>query len=459
VTSVPFPGAHETIAAVATAPGRGALAVVRLSGPQALLIARRVVARLEAAQPRVAQLAIVHHPEDDSRHIDEALVTVFPRPHSYTGEDVVELSVHGGAITPTLVMGALLAAGARQALPGEFTRRAVANGRMDLLQAEAVGDLIDARSRMAHRAALLQLEGGLSQRAHILREAVLHLESLIAYDIDFPEEDEGRVDPKRVQTALHDTLQSLDELLGTADTGEVLRDGALVVIGGAPNAGKSSLFNALVGRDRAIVTDVPGTTRDAVEVAIEIGEWPVRLIDTAGLRDTTDVVERIGVEISERYLADADLVLLCAEQSADLPNLMTRVEGLTSASILAIRTKADLSDIAMPAPAPFPIISVSARSGTGISELVRELGRRFGDRFTIADREAPILTRDRHRSAVSSARSELLAFRDAWQNDRVPIVVAAVHLREASYHLSELIGTVDVEDVLDRVFSTFCVGK
>lgn len=397
---------------------------------------------------------------NDGALLDQALVTYFPAPYSYTGDDVVELSVHGGAVTPTLVLQALIAAGARQALPGEFTRRAVLNGRMDLLQAEAVGDLIDARSRMAHHVAIAQLDGGLSARAQSLRDAILELEALIAYDIDFPEEDEGAIAPERVTAALEDVLSALDRLLRTAATGEVLRDGILVVIGGAPNAGKSSLFNALVGHDRAIVTDIPGTTRDAVEARIEISEWPVRLVDTAGLRETTDVVERIGVEISERYLADADLVLLCAERSAELPVLAERVARLTKAQLLSVRTKADLSDPGrLDGASSLPVWEVSAHSGEGLPALVQGIVSRFAKDFSAAEREAPILTRERHRAAVSRAREELRAFQVAWEQGGVPTVMAAVHLREASHQLAELIGSVDVEDVLDRVFASFCVGK
>lgn len=453
-----FPGGEDTIAAIATATGRGAIAVIRLSGPRAHAIARQLAPSLADREPRCAHLSAVREPTDGTL-LDQALVTFFPGPHSYTGEDVVELSVHGGAVTPTLVLQALIAAGARQALPGEFTRRAVLNGRMDLLQAEAVGDLIDARSRMAHRVAMGQLEGGLSVRAQALRDAILDLEGLIAYDIDFPEEDEGTIAPERVAAALQTVMSALDELLVTAATGEVLRDGILVVIGGAPNAGKSSLFNALVGHDRAIVTDIPGTTRDAVEARIEIAEWPVRLVDTAGLRETADVVERIGVEISERYLADADLVLLCAEDAAELPVLTERVERLTRAPLIAVHTKADLPKGPSDPPSALPVWEVSAHTGAGVPALIQGMVGRFGEDFTVPEREAPILTRERHTAAVRRAREELRAFQVVWEQGSVPMVMAAVHLREASHQLAELIGTVDVEAVLDRVFARFCVGK
>ena len=452
-----LPGADDTIAAIATAPGRGAIAIVRMSGRQALDIASHVIPGFATHAPRVARLASVRHPTEGTL-LDEALVTLFLHPHSYTGEDVVEISVHGGALVPALVLSALIAAGARQALPGEFTRRAVANGRMDLLQAEAVADLIDARSRMAHRVALVQLEGGLSRRAVGLRDAVLELEALIAYDIDFPEEDEGSVDRNRITHALARTVSALDELLATGDTGEMLRQGALVVIGGAPNAGKSSLFNALVGHERAIVTDIAGTTRDAIEATVELRAWPVRLVDTAGLRESTDIVERLGIEISERYLANADVVLLCAEHTGELDLLMDRARTMTSAVILPVLTKADLRakvvDVALAG-----AVGVSAVTGAGLDQLIARIALQLSERFGPGVSEAPLLTRDRHRDAVTAARAELSAFREAWEKNDPPSSVAAIHLREAAHHLGELIGSIDVEDVLGRVFSSFCVGK
>jgi tRNA modification GTPase len=452
VTSSLLPNSDDTIAAIATAPGRGAIALVRISGPHAKQVARRVIHDWDQVEPRRVRRVSIIHPSE-GRSIDHGLVTLFEGPASYTGDDVVELSVHGGAMVPVLVLEALIAAGARQALPGEFTRRAVANGRMDLLQAEAVADLVDARSQLGHGVALRQLEGGLSKRATALRESILDLEAMIAYDIDFPEEDQGTVDRGRVDALLEKTVTELDMLLGTAEAGEMIREGALVVIGGAPNAGKSSLFNALLGRQRAIVTDIPGTTRDAIEATIEIHTWPVRLVDTAGLREAKDVVERLGIEISERYLADADVVILCGETGDELILLRDRIRPLVTAPVLLAQTKADLRP--GHANAGIPVSSVT---GEGLDALSEAIGGALGDRFG-AIREAPMLTRARHREGVNAARHELVAFRTAWTHGDPPSSVAAVHLRQAAHHLAELIGSVDVEDVLGRVFSTFCVGK
>lgn len=484
-----LPGAEDTIAAIATASGRGALAVVRMSGPRAHEIAERVLEPWRPS-PRHAYRATLRHP-DGGAVVERPVVTVYAAPASYTGEDAVELSVHGGAVAPQLTLAALLAAGARQALPGEFTRRAVANGKMDLLQAEAVGDVVDARTRAMHSVAQAQLEGGLSRRIASLREAILNVEALIAYDIDFPEEDEGPVDRSRVREALDEVRSALSTLLATEETGEMVRAGAVVVIAGAPNTGKSSLFNALVGDARAIVTEIPGTTRDAIEAVVDMGAWPVRLIDTAGLRATEDVVERLGIEVSERWLARADVVLACGDSAESLETALGRVRsGGTGAPVLAVWTKSDaggpppdytmasadrsrLTEQSHPvpnsrldvppvgelAPPRNAVIAVSARTGSGLSELSRRIQRELAAHHDLAAPDAPLLTRERHARAVRSARDELDLFDSAWEAGSVPATVAAVHLRAASHALETLIGVVDPDDVLDRVFRTFCVGK
>jgi tRNA modification GTPase len=253
----------------------------------------------------------------------------------------VELCTHGGAAVPAAVLAALVRAGAREARPGEFTQRAVLNGKLDLVQAEAVGDLVDARSGAMRRAALAQLDGGLSRRVAALRDELVGLEALLAYDVDFPEEDDGPVPRGRVLAAAAALVAALDRLLATAPAGEAVREGATVVIAGPPNAGKSALFNALLGRARALVTSVPGTTRDAIEAVVDAGRWPLRLVDTAGLRETDDVVERLGIEVSERYLAEAELVLACGATDGELAHAVARVRALTAAPVLAVRTKAD----------------------------------------------------------------------------------------------------------------------
>ncbi len=438
----------DTIVALATPPGRSAVALVRLSGAGACEVAARVIEGFRASPARRATLATFR--AADGSAIDRGLYTVFPGPASYTGDDLIELSCHGGLVVPVRLVAALQAAGARPAAAGEFTRRAVLNGKLDLLQAEAVGDLVDATAPAQARAALTQLDGGLSARLVDLRERLLDVEGLLGYDIDFPGEDDGPVPASRITAALDAAAGRVERLLATAPAGERLREGALVVLAGRPNAGKSSLFNALLGSERALVTEVAGTTRDAIEAHTDFLGWPVRLADTAGLRPGTDRIEQLGVEVSRRWLAAADLVLFCAE--AGRPLGADEQAMAAERTTLLVRTKADL------APGEAGELAVSALTGIGLDGLRRAAGLRlFGDRLQLADLE-PALTRARHVDALrralaglEQARPHLAARGDA--------VLAAHHVREAVRALDELIGVVDVEEVLGRIFAGFCVGK
>ena len=444
----------DTIVAVATPHGMGALALVRLCGPAAYAIAQEHV-QPWPSEPRTAQLGTVHNLGDV---LDRSLVTLFPAPNSFTGDDIVEISTHGGYLVPASIIAALISSGARQALPGEFTRRAVLNGKLDILQAEAIGDLIEARSQAMQHAALSQLDGGLSRRLLQLREDLVGLESLIAYDIDFPEEDDGPVPRDKIESAIAKMVASLEALLATAPAGELIREGAVVVIAGPPNAGKSSLFNSLLGRSRAIVTEIPGTTRDALEAVVDSGKWPLRLVDTAGLRDTTDPIELLGIEVSERYLAGAAVVLACAENSEGLDQTTDSVSRKSSAPIIAVRTKADLAlrrdDLDRD-----QVVRVSAHTGQGLQSLLDAINNAIASKYGEAAPDLPLLIRARHQQALTTALVEIRQFQQAWREEKLPAPVASVHLRAAVYVLEELIGAVDVEDVLDRVFSSFCVGK
>jgi len=442
----------DTIVGVASPAGRGAVAVIRLSGRKAFEIARKHLA-FWPSQPRSVQLTDF---SDGERRLDQVLVTTFPAPNSYTGEDVVEISTHGGLVVPGSVVAALTESGARQATAGEFTRRAVLNGKLDILQAEAIGDLIDASSRVMQATALSQLDGGLSRRLSALRDELLELEALIAYDVDFPEEDDGPIPRARIEAAIKQLLSSLDALLATAPAGELVREGAVVVIAGPPNAGKSSLFNALLGKSRAIVTEIPGTTRDALEAVIDGRKWPLRLVDTAGLRETVDRIERLGIEVSERYLADAEVVLACAETAEGLDQTIRLVRSRTTAPIQAVHTKADLVTIRDEAGDAIP---VSAETGEGLQRLLARVEAIVDQHCGPRSPDLPVLTSARHKRALDAARSEVTQFYSAWVERKLPGTVAAVHLRAAITTLEELVGAIDVDDVLDRVFSSFCVGK
>ena len=466
-----FAGSADTIAAIATAPGRGAVALIRISGPRAFVIANALGAP-EGVLARAAIRCVLRDAESGDV-LDDLLVTRFIGPNSFTGEDVVELSTHGGRVVPNAVLAACLRAGARQALPGEFTRRALLLGRIDLLQAEAIADLVDARTGAMQKQALAQLDGGLSRRLNALRSDILALEVLLAYDIDFPEEDDGPIAPARIVDALATLIQQLSGLLATAPRAALVRDGALVVIAGPPNAGKSSLFNALLGEARALVTEIPGTTRDAIEALLDTPGMPLRLVDTAGLRATDDVVERLGIEVSEKYLGHAQLVLACAEDAAGLITTVERVRPLTDAPVMAVLTKADrrqnlLGDLALAGAGVgadvAPVIAVSAESGAGLSALLTSIVARLTARAIDGDgsasaNDAVVLTRERHRIALAQALAEVREFQQAWIDGEVPATIAAVHLRAAAHVLDELVGAIGVDDVLDKLFRDFCVGK
>ncbi|HEX7024584.1 MAG TPA: tRNA uridine-5-carboxymethylaminomethyl(34) synthesis GTPase MnmE [Gemmatimonadales bacterium] len=442
----------DPVVALATPPGRSALAVIRMSGDGALEIAAGVVGEpLDELPSRVARLATFVAP--DGTPIDRGLLTLYRAPHSYTGQDMAEFSCHGGLLVPAQLLAALHAAGARPALPGEFTRRALLNGKLDLLQAEAVGDLIDATAPAQGKAALRQLDGGLSRRVAALRAELLDLLAMLAYDIDFPEEDDGPVPRERIREALDRCAGGVSRLLATAPAGERLHDGALVVFAGRPNAGKSSLFNALLGASRALVTDIPGTTRDTIEAESDVMGWPVRLADTAGLRDSRETIERMGIEVSRRYMAAADLVLLCAEAGREVAPEESKL--LADAPALLVRTKADL--VGRTADRGDGL-AVSAVTGEGLDRLRDEIAARlFRSGEGYADLE-PMLTRERHRVALRRAAVGLEAARPELESAGDP-VLAAHHVRDAVAGLEELIGLVHPDEVLGKVFARFCVGK
>jgi tRNA modification GTPase len=458
MSAAALPGASDTIVAQATAGARSALAVIRLSGPDAHTIGASLLTPWHPT-PRRAYLATLCNAEN-GKEIDRGIITVYTAPASFTGEDMIELSLHGGEIGPSLALNALLSCGARRALPGEFTRRALMNGKLDLLQAEAIADLVDSRSHAMHELALGQLAGHLSARLNALRVEIIELEALLAYDVDFPEEDDGPISASRIESAARNTLATIDKLLATTATGEMVRSGATVVIAGAPNAGKSSLFNALAGTQRAIVTDVPGTTRDALEAMMDFGPWPVRLVDTAGLRASTDVIERLGIEVAEQHVRNAAIVLVCGEDAQSLAFAIENVRSLTTGILLVVGTKGDAGTLPASIDEKLDYVPVSARTGEGLATLVQCIVEILNRDHEPTSAGTPVLTRERHRVALTKARGELAAFLQHCERGfELPATVAAVHLHSAQGHLAELIGGLDVEEVLDRVFSSFCVGK
>ena len=457
----------DTIVALSTPAGVGALATVRLSGSNAGGVLSALLIRGSEC-PRVRTPALRRLTDPDSGGvIDEAVVTWFEGPASYTGEDMVEISCHGGWLIPEMLVDACERGGARRAEPGEFTRRAYLHGKLDLVQAEAVGDLIHARSRALHRAAVVQMDRGLSRRVSSLRERLVRLEALLAHHVDFPEEDEPPVAISSVIAETDVFMASVDAMLATAPEGELLREGALAVFAGRPNAGKSSLYNALLGEERAIVTDEPGTTRDALEAVVQVGGFPFRLVDTAGLRRPAGRIEELGIEIAHGFIERADVVLYCipADEDAsdeDVSFVMDRV----SCPFVLVRTKADLAqgedlrqdDRLATVSRCAGSVSVSVESGGGLDRLKGLLPELVYRHIVTAAADVPVLTRARQSDALRLARAEVTAFREGLASG-LPAEIASTHLRSAESALEDLLGTVSVDDVLDAVFREFCIGK
>lgn len=451
-----------TIAAIATAPGASGVAVVRISGPLALAVADRVV-RGSGPPPSLRRPGTFHHAHLADPHtgaiLDDGLVLVFRAPHSYTGEDSVELQGHGGQVPARRLLEAVLAAGARPAEAGEFTRRAFLNGRLDLTQAEAVLDLISARTERAAAAAQAQLDGALGQRLTALYERLATLCADLEALLDFDESDVPESLLHTLDAQLTDLHAKIDRQLATWREGHLLREGALVVISGAPNVGKSSLLNALLGRARAIVSATPGTTRDTLEEGLALEGLPLRLVDTAGLREVACPIEREGVARARELLEQADLHLHLIEAGSLLASqLAAAPAGLPRDRTLLVVNKCDLVP-ASPDLAPlagWTVVPISARVGTGLDRLRQALVQALGAAPAGAH-EVGISSRHRAELQLTSGRIE--AARAMLAEGPAGIVLAAGALRDGAEALGRITGRVYSDELLDRIFSRFCVGK
>jgi tRNA modification GTPase len=444
------------IVALATPPGRGAISVVRLSGRGAIDLA----ASLAGRQDLPARVATLTRLELADGLAESAIVTTYRAPHSYTGEDAAEIGTHGSPVIVDAVLKACIDAGARVARPGEFTLRAYLNGRLDLLQAEAIADLVAATTVAQVRVASAHLEGTLSRAIVAMGDELAQLRALLEASLDFPDEGFHFIEPAALVGRLESIEDSCRRLLGSADAGQRLHDGALTVIAGAPNAGKSTMFNALLGRERAIVTAVAGTTRDLLNEHTSFGGVPVTLVDTAGIRDAGDAIEREGVSRAEQTIAAADLVLLVVDAVAGVTGWHDawRVwESRAGRGVVCVINKADVAGVdAVPRPdwCPPDVLVVSAATGAGMAALANrladELGRTQWDGAT--------LTRARHRSLVGECAAALRrAAESAATGASEEYVLADV--KDALTALEALRGVESPEEVLQSIFATFCIGK
>jgi len=461
----------DTIVAIATPPGRGGIGIVRLSGPDARAIALpmlRLKHELEAGHAVFGELVEpCGDPEpcpaptarSSTDRIDEVVVTYFAKPHSYTTDDILEISTHGSPVVQRHIVELALARGARLAEPGEFTMRAFLNGRIDLTQAEAVRDLIDSQTLYQAKVAAQQLEGALSRHLQPIKQKLVELIAVLEAGIDFAEDDISVLPAEQVLQRIGTIRGPLDELAATFAYGKIVHEGLTLAIVGRPNVGKSSLFNQLVERERAIVTATPGTTRDLVSETVAIGGIPVRLVDTAGIRRALDEAERIGIRKSMEVLADADLVLVVLDSSQPITEEdMELLEQGAKRSAIVVENKSDLSSSQTSVPSSqLPRVRTSATTGEGLAALRNEILRHIGGE-TGAPAETGFVTSLRHQSLIREATAALKAAQAAVRN-KIPHEMILLDLYNALRQLDEITGATATDDILNLIFSTFCIGK
>lgn len=452
-----------TIAAIATAPGRGGVGVIRLSGKNLLPMAKSITGG-KIPQPRKA--LYTDFLDANQQAIDNGLMLYFAAPASFTGEDVIELQGHGGPVVMNMLLERCLQLGARLAEPGEFTKRAFLNNKVDLAQAESVADLIDASSQSAARMALRSLKGNFSAHIHSLADNLINLRMLVEATLDFPEEEIDFLESADARGKLARLQEELEGVLAQATQGAILREGMSVVLVGAPNVGKSSLLNALAGDDIAIVTDIAGTTRDTVREQIVLDGVPIHIIDTAGLRETGDIVEQMGIERSYKALQNADVALILIDPTEGMNAKTESVLSMVPPSLkrIEVQNKIDLrresAEVLYDAQAEqksvthaSTLIKLSARSGDGLSLLKEELLKIIGWQ---GESEGLFLARTRHLNALKTAKNEL---ENASINGYDNIELLAEHLRLAQESLNEITGEFTADDLLGVIFSRFCIGK
>ena len=508
---------EDTICAPATVPGTGAISVIRVSGPEALSIADMVVTcrkgNISDAAGYTIKFGFIYNDvsncvsndcntlpkaknsnenalnsESDKHIIDEVLVSVFRAPHSYTGEDSVEISCHASSYIVSEIMSLLYAAGARAAEPGEFTQRAFLNGKMDLAQAEAVADVIASQNAAAHRVAFKQMKGGFSSELKGMRGELLELVSLMELELDFSEEEVEFADRSRLDSLLEQIIAHVGRLIDSFRLGNVIKNGVPVAIAGATNTGKSTLLNALLGEDRAIVSDVHGTTRDTIEETLNIDGILFRFIDTAGLRETTEIVEQIGIERTFRKIGEASIVLGMVDLTRDFESTCETVRSIVekvdfgTQKLIFLLNKTDISEVNNNVSiinyivsfldtkgvkcsvfendgtscSDVQIIPISAKTGVRIHNLRSVLAS--SQRDLLGDSDTTMVTNQRHVQALTDARTSLLRVREGLTTG-LPTDLAAQDIREAIYHLGSIVGEISTDEVLGNIFRNFCIGK
>lgn len=470
---------EDTIFAPATVPGTGAISVIRISGPDALTIADKVVScrrsSISSAKGYTMKFGTICDGSGDI--IDEVIASVFRAPHSYTGENSVELSCHASSYIVSAVMQLLSEAGARAAEPGEFTQRAYLNGKMDLAQAEAVADVISSQNSASHRIAFSQMKGGFSNELREMRRSLLELVSLMELELDFSEEEVEFADRSRLDSLLEGVIAHVSRLIDSFRLGNVIKNGVPVAIAGATNTGKSTLLNALLGEDRAIVSDIHGTTRDTIEETLNIDGILFRFIDTAGLRETSETVEKIGIERTFRKISEASIVLGMVDLTRDsettsetIREIISKVDFHTQ-KLMILLNKTDISGVNNNVSikniivselknkgitSDITIIPISAKTGVGISELRADLAS--SQRNLLAESDTTLVTNQRHLQALSDARTSLLRVRSGLASG-LPTDLAAQDIREAIYHIGSIVGEISTDEVLGNIFANFCIGK
>ena len=492
---------EDTICAPATIPGTGAISVIRVSGPDALIIADKVIKCRKGSVSEAKGYTIKFGTVCDAAGavIDEVLVSVFRAPLSYTGENSVEISCHASSYIVSSLMDLLYAAGARAADPGEFTQRAYLNGKMDLAQAEAVADVIASQNAAAHRIAFKQMKGGFSSELRDMRRELLELVSLMELELDFSEEEVEFADRSRLDGLLNALVAHISRLIDSFKLGNAIKNGVPVAIVGATNAGKSTLLNALLGEDRAIVSDIHGTTRDTIEETLNVDGILFRFIDTAGLRETSEIVEQIGIERTYKKLSEASAVVGMMDLTADLDTSFSTIRKIfekvdfDSQKVIFLLNKTDISEVNKnvsiinfivsysnnegitanfvkngtdypllvpevenPQDAHIQIIPISAKTGFGLDQFRSHLAASQHD--LLADSDTTLVTNQRHVQALSDARTSLLRVQEGLASG-LPTDLASQDIREAIYHLGSIVGEISTDEVLGNIFRNFCIGK